>query len=808
MARTRKLSVQFPLKGLDRRRAYRQSAPYSTPDAMNVRPFASIEGRERGGSRPGLDISHETQLGSNEIRMLECLNISQYDGFRYWSDVFNGTSMSSIWSQATWSSNMPSILSSFQSTVSYDVSEASAVRDAVSGLDSSQKYSIGMYIAPYNGAHHGTYTVYARMDNSSPDIEGEGIKAELTMTGTDGSFAGTLTSVTGGVETPYAFTGGTDGAPTAGWLTVTVNGDNITVTWRNNTLISSQAVTAHTDLRVGFGMNCTVAGGICICDAFRTQYYQDTDLPFIKDLLMAIAGGDLYREEFRGVMEVVTSALSFNDVELHSVQRGQNLYVADYGLVADGDDGTIAAGQFDSASYGDWTTTGVNNDDYVVVVSNGDGTVVDGTYPVLTVTSGHLSLSGVAGTGNCTFRVERAPKVYSPITNTIALLEATDGQVPSGNPLIARFRDRIVLAGADNAPHVWYMSRQADPTDWDYAEDDSQGAVAGTSSPAGVPGQPITALVASSDDYLIIGCTNSLWVMRGDPKYGGGELDNLSQTVGIVGANAWAIGPASECIFLSQDGIYIVPPGASGYPVSVSRELLPEELKNINNDYTNVMMEYDAKDKGIHIYLTPEDTNERVHWWMDWERKTFWPVQLQGDHEPFAIARMLAQSAEDTGVVLGCRDGYIRRYSSLNITDGGNDIETYLVLGPIPLGDDYNAGRMRQLIGAMAEDSGDVTWMICSGDTYEETLDLIADAGIEYFVDASGNFFVDASGNFFVADSGSAPDATGTWNNGLNHTVRPAGRGNAFAIKIVGGTDRWALERITATRNLVGRNRA
>jgi hypothetical protein len=532
-------------------------------------------------------------------------------------------------------------------------------------------------------------------------------------------------------------------------------------------------------------MNCTVAGGICLVDTFRVQYFLDTDAPQIMDLLVGSAGGDLYREEFRGVMAQVTTNLSLrSDVPLQGVQRGQKLYIADYGL-ADGDtDGSVADTTLDATGVADWTAIGANIYDYVVVISNSTGTAVDGTYTIDAIVASHITLSESAGTGNCTYRVERAPKVYDPVANTLSLLTAdtyddgsVKGQVPSGCPLIARFRDRIVLGAADYAPHVWYMSRQADPADWDYdpTDLDSQRAVAGTSSPAGVPGEPLTAFSPYSDDYMVMGCTNSLWIMRGDPTYNG-ELDSLSNTVGIVSGDSWAYGPSGELIFMSRDGVYSLSAGGQSFPSQVSREVMPEEMININSQETTVLMEYDTRDRGVHIYLTPDSSNDRTHWWLDWERKSFWPVSLQSDHEPTALARLVAQASEDTGIILGCRDGWFRRYSDSNFSDGAYAISSNVLFGPIPLGNDYRAGTIKELVGIMASDSESVTFNVMVGDTYEQAVNASA-------------------------------ISTGTFGPGLNYTFRPHGRGNSFMIEITSDSAKWALEHILVSRTLVGRNR-
>ena len=77
----RQIDLQFPTGGLDRRLAYQNQPPYTTPDCSNVRPFDTLEGRERGGSRPGISKSFATQFGSgNAIQALSSVSIADDDG--------------------------------------------------------------------------------------------------------------------------------------------------------------------------------------------------------------------------------------------------------------------------------------------------------------------------------------------------------------------------------------------------------------------------------------------------------------------------------------------------------------------------------------------------------------------------------------------------------------------------------------------------------------------------------------------------------------------------------------------------------
>ena len=218
---------------------------------------------------------------------------------------------------------------------------------------------------------------------------------------------------------------------------------------------------------------------------------------------------------------------------------------------------------------------------------------------------------------------KQAPKVYDPIANTLTILAADSGkgQVPTGCPIIWRFLDRVFLAGAAIAPHVWYCAREGTSTDWDYAALDNERAVAGTASAAGVPGDPIVCAFAHSDDYSIIGCRNSIWRMLGDPV-SGGSLNAVSRTVGIIGPDAWCLGPDGSLIFLSLDGIYSLDAGAELYPTSLSRELMPMELVNIDPNQATVSLQYDVSDRGIQIYTTRKvPIQKNIGGWIGWDGK-------------------------------------------------------------------------------------------------------------------------------------------------------------------------------------------
>jgi hypothetical protein len=787
MAKKSLLNLHWPLGGLDRRASYRQQAPYTTFDALNVRPLDPMEGRERGGSRPGLGKAYYEQLGSgNPVRLLSEVTAIPYDGMQYWIDDFTGPAVSSVWTAPSWIGEGDALLDKFDGDVdalSYE-SEGGAVRSALTDFDTSSPYVVEVFITPWLDDHHGKYQIFARMDDSSPDASSGGIIVEIDLVNGTGSLSADGASVD-------TFSVSTDAK--AGWFRVTVNGNDITASWCGTDLTTSTTVAAATGTRFGFGVNCTEDGGVCLVDAFRCQYKMSGTAPGdLRTYLIASANGSIYREGYHGQMAAVSVSTTLaSDRRLLCAERNQKLYIADNSdPLASGTDGNLAANgtTFTNTGSTDFAAAGVNANDHVVVITSGTGSVTDGTYPIESVSTTTITLGRTAGgSGTCAFRVERGTKVYDPIAGTLAVLDVDDddsgdpkgaGGIQAGCPLIANYNDRIVLAAPPTAPHAWFMSRQGDPGDWDYSQSDAGAAIAGTSSGTGSIGQPITALIASGNDFLLVGTRTQVWLMRGDPSYGG-RFDNVSRAVGIVSSGAWCRGPENEIIFLSADGIYALGASGGGEPVPLSRQKLPQELLGVDPITTDVSMAYDIRGRGIHVFLAPKTSGVSIrHWWLDWTTKGFWPMSYSASHEPFAVLDF-SSLAGDGGVILGGRDGYLRGFRRTHETDDGTSFSSYVYYGPIRLGgEDYHEGLLNELIADAAGSSGDITWEVLVDETHQDATTASAFA--------SGTFDTE----------------------GRNYTARPRARGGSFILKLSNAGDvAWSVERMTAVLKRVGRQR-
>jgi hypothetical protein len=405
----------------------------------------------------------------------------------------------------------------------------------------------------------------------------------------------------------------------------------------------------------------------------------------------------------------------------------------------------------------------------------------------------HLQKLYIAGDNNASRRL----CVYDPSANTLALVTASAGTVPVKCTLVCRWNDRLVLAGDTDNPHLWYMSKQGDPTNWDYTVTNSvAAAVAASNSPAGRLGEPIQAIISHSDKCLIFGCRSSIYILRGDPLQGG-SLDLLNDSVGIIGPAAWCYDRDGFLFMLTNDGVYVMPPGCGSNPSSVSREVLPEELLGITANPTEweVCMAYDLRFRGVHLFCTNiSNRANSVAYWIDTKTTlggdnggaasaSFWPVSYQNDHNPTAIYSRKYDplaSTTDGGVLLGGYDGYTRRHDkTLAQDDGSNAISSHVDIGPFPLGPAGWEGLLTELDLVPAVDSGDIDIDVRVAQTAEGAYNASAFATYEFNT------------------------------AGLNAKARPRARGAACVLRLKNGESnaRWAMEELLVEREAAGPRR-
>jgi hypothetical protein len=261
--------------------------------------------------------------------------------------------------------------------------------------------------------------------------------------------------------------------------------------------------------------------------------------------------------------------------------------------------------------------------------------------------------------------------------------EAVSGSFPARCTLIAAYRNRLILAGGDNAFTV-YQSRVGDVFDFEFGNEvQSIGqAVAGTTAINGLSPEPITALIPWRDDLLYIGTSESLFVLTGDLG-DGGRLDHVDKSQGIAPGYAWCESPVGIYYFSGRGGVMLVSP--SGLRM-VSAGAIQRRLEEIDLAANRIEMAYNWIDKTVHVFCIPKKLGGGVDHFTFEEPTRAWHLDSFGAGYERAVtagASLIGDTPEDRSLLLGMADGQVYRWDQYADDDAGRAVESFAVVGPL-----------------------------------------------------------------------------------------------------------------------------
>ncbi len=741
----------------------------------------------------------------DDIRMLSSVRMSPAAGTGTWTSVFNETFDST--DQSNWTGAPYDAYEDYYWYAAHVFTKVgemyasevirptdSDVSTLLTVLETADIYrittNISVFFVNAGVSSPKGHTLYLKMSETDPDPGINGIAIEIRTYQTDG---GTVDNLAYDIQLEVA----SSGSPLGGGLFTSSAGTLITPGMHDLvvTVVSGLMTISLGELNLLYRIDVSAATagnliGLLLKDRNSTDlvsralsmvvetYEQLTTASFdIPNRLVAASGGASYIDDSANeTMDPIATHITLAaDKTLRSAEIAGKLYIADTGIGAAGTGDWVLSTKrlvdVPDSSVSDFRDV-CNIHDYEVEITNTSGGTLDGGYAITVVEADYIEVESLAEANNSeiTYIIGRATKVFDPTASTLAALVSSAGMAPTNCPLITSYQSRLFLGGAPANAHVWYASAIDDPTDWDYGAASAGHAVAGTAVELSVISDPITAMMAYRDDYVIFGCMTNLWVLRGDPGFGG-RLVNLSRTIGILGAGGWCFGPQNEMYFLSRDGLYVMLPEATAI-ASISREAIPEELMDINAVTTDLSMSYDIQGRGFHIYTTPAGAVTATHFWLDYEIPGFWPLSLQSDHHPVSLLNFGADSPSQARVLLGCRDGLIRKYDPSISTDDGTSFTSYVKIGPFAPAGDTREVLISKIDAIIDNSSGDITWEIMVADTHEDTLTALV-------------------------------FASGTFSEGRSLSARPSARGASWLLKL-SSTNRWAMEQIVARIMRVG----
>lgn len=631
--------LHFPVGGLHRRYGYQTQPPFTSADCLNVRPFDPQEGRERGGSRPGLATVFDEPIpgGATDLFTVDVVPVPESVQLT-WLDSFDGSVLSDVW-QVVEEDYTPVVANGYL----YFSSNGTLIRSQIDDFDDVKPHTIKLGVSQYQGRYRVRYDLWAAVSDPL-DLRKQAIRMAVELyqdaphqmmhrlymwkwvNGEAQQLAGLDVSDIDELNPTDTFTME---------LLLDFVAGTVTYQMRSASGMVVHPVTLVADLPFtgkysGFSVYPATADPALVTD-FAQHYTALTD-PFFdkpRPVLAAVGSdGKLRSNRDPGVMSEAIHQPEFGDDPLLLSQNTPKSGAAFLTMlyIADPVNGPMV---FDPAKnhIGPWET--------------------------------ELYTSGPD---------EDSPK----------------GTVPQGCHLLARYVGRMVLAGKPE--HAFYQSRAGNPLDFDYDRPIDIGrAVNGQAVPEwGALSGALTALVSFSDDYLLFGQRDSIARQVGD-LHAGGRIVNVSQAVGILDRFAWCVTPESELVFMGSDGLFSLAPGGASFPVPISREVLPSELIGIEPLNNRIILVYDHVGVGVHIFIVPIAGGGTQHWWFDWRTRGFSPISLHGDHTPHAAVWYDGDGITPPGVILACRDGYLAGFSEASETDRGVAFPSYCDYGPVRL---------------------------------------------------------------------------------------------------------------------------
>jgi len=449
--------------------------------------------------------------------------------------------------------------------------------------------------------------------------------------------------------------------------------------------------------------------------------------------LVAIGANEVWYESSAGTMSPLAGSIDDLDVSkgLDMVEaygkvfiaNGTNLKVADFINVklhtidiqptdkVYPRHGTVITGDSSGAKMVVDYITDLDGDTYIYGKLITDATFVDTDVCEAIITEGDVSFTLDAD------QVD-GPHWYDWTTyGNLAGDDDTYGAMPDQATILALYQGRIVLAGDEDYPHMWYQSRQANPWNWLYGINDAQSAVAGNDADAGEIGDVVTAIIPYKDDFCIYGAAGSIWYLIGNAAEGGVILE-LSLTAGILASKAWCWDSADNLYILATTGIIKIPRGF-GIPENLTGQSYPNFIKDLDYDDVDdrLTMAYDRIRHGIHICKTELADGTNKNWWFDLkiidEEGRVGGLFPETFPEECGVCSAFYYESNDPtyrDLLFGCYDGYIRFSDDAAKDDNiGADVEadveaidSYVCFGPMPLAKENMEGKITSLVGVLA----------------------------------------------------------------------------------------------------------
>ena len=253
-----------------------------------------------------------------------------------------------------------------------------------------------------------------------------------------------------------------------------------------------------------------------------------------------------------------------------------------------------------------------------------------------------------------------------------------------GFPYIESWDRRLIIFGLTNDPSNWYMCAENNPFDWKQQSNVIGASISGRTSPAGLypRGDRIYGVIPYNEDLVIFAGDHTMYQLSGDPAVDS-KFDLITDTVGIAPGRAWCKdGFGAVYFFGNNGGIYKM--SLNSPPQRISNRSIDKRFENIDLPNSIVHLIWDSLLQGIHVFITPTDgTTNTTQYYFDFRTEGWFPYQFASvNYQPYSVNVFEQDLPQDQKILLGCKDGYIRKFNNTLNTDDNTLFSGHFTLGP------------------------------------------------------------------------------------------------------------------------------
>jgi len=299
-----------------------------------------------------------------------------------------------------------------------------------------------------------------------------------------------------------------------------------------------------------------------------------------------------------------------------------------------------------------------------------------------------------------------------------------EGTFPDGGSnVMCLFEGRIWMNSMWN-PNQWLATRQGNPLDTDTLQNDVKTAISSQTSLAGLVGDALIALIPFKDSYLLFGCAGSFWMLRGGST-GGGNISNISYETGIFSPDSSCWDNEGNLYVIGMDGFYKFPNGiaTTGSPIeNISLKHTPNlfNLLKLNRKTDRVAMGFDPQTNIIEVAISIQDGSWSVAFSYDITNDSIIPDTFASGNIPTSFLYVNSPQGGISGLLVGCQDGYVKKFDKDTKQDDGEVIDSETLFGPITISQLIKANvKIKEIHIILAEDADGLEWELYQANSNE-----------------------------------------------------------------------------------------